>query len=236
MQQQGTGPVKSQGLPITCFAEWTKTVVWREVLQGHDIPNGEAALKALMPREVARALEDIAAVDASPRFREARAAWCAAMESWVRLTPAASEAWQAIQQSFPDDNDTIDNGTVDYRVWNQIREGFGAWGEESPVEFEAWKEACLQNTVTKTWRAAYSEIVNLQKRVLEIKINPAVKVESGWKGDMDLKLLKDFTSILDRKKSHVFSEAENVRELFREAEISLPFFRTKLIHEIYSDY
>jgi hypothetical protein len=221
MQQQGTGPVKSQGLPITCFAEWTKTVVWREVLQGHDIPNGEAALKALMPREVARALEDIAAVDASPRFREARAAWCAAMESWVPLTPAASEAWQGIQQPF----------TVYYHVvipsWKQIRkvrEVLGAWGEESPVEFEAWKEACRQNTVTKTWRAAYSEIVNLQKRVREIKISPAVKVESGWKADMDLKLLKDFNSLLDRKKSHVFARAENVRELFREAEMSLSFF------------
>jgi hypothetical protein len=76
----------------------------------------------------------------------------------------------------------------------------------------------------KTWRAAYSEIVNLQKRVREIKISPAVKVESGWKADMELELLKEFNSLLDRKKSHVYVRAKNVRALFWEAEFSLPFF------------
>ncbi|CAM6029168.1 unnamed protein product [Sphagnum balticum] len=61
MQQQGTGPVKSQALPIIWeepydFRELENIVVWRELLQGHDIPNGAAALNAL----VSRALEDIA--------------------------------------------------------------------------------------------------------------------------------------------------------------------------------
>ncbi len=99
MQQQGTGPVKSQALPIIWekdygFAKWEKILVWRELLQGHDIPNGEAALKALMPREVARALEDIGTVkvNVASKSREVIAAWFAGMESWVPQTPAASES------------------------------------------------------------------------------------------------------------------------------------------------
>jgi serine/threonine protein kinase len=239
MQQRGTGPVKSQALPIIWeedykFAEWEKILVWREVFQRHDIPNGKAALKALMPRGVARALEDIAAVevDAESRFREAGAAWFAAMESWVRLTPAAPEDWEVIQQFFknfssnPTILDRFDDGRVEYPVrfihsWTRIREALGAWGEERPVEFEAWKEACVQNTVTKTWRASCSEILNLQERILEIKISPAGKVESGWKADMDLELLKDFNSLLDRKKSRVFVRVKNLRELFRK--LKCPF-------------
>jgi hypothetical protein len=236
MQQQGTGPVKSQALPIIWeedynFAEWEKTSVWRELLQGHDIPNDEAALKALMPREVARALEDIAAVevDATSRSREARAAWCAAMESWVPLTPAAAKAWPEIQHF-----------TVDYFMyspgWEHIREVLDAWREESPVEFHAWKEACRQNTIMNTWRAAYSEIENLEKRVLDVKISPSVNVGSGWKGDMDLRLLKDLNSLLDTAKSKAFEKAKRVQELFRGAEKHLPFFPSrKLIHEIYSE-
>jgi hypothetical protein len=79
----------------------------------------------------------------------------------------------------------------------------------------------------KTWRAAYSDIVNLQKRVLDIRISPAVKVGSGWKADMDLKLLKDFNSLLDTAESNAFAKAENVRQLFRVAEFSLPFFPSR---------
>jgi hypothetical protein len=239
MQQQGTGPVKSQALPIIWeenynFAEWEKILVWRELLQGHDIPNGEAALKALMPREVARALEDIAAVEvnATSRSREAIAAWYAAMESWVPRTPAASKAWQAIQKYF-----TVDNGFV---TWYRLREHLDAWRQESPVEFQAWKEAveeaCRQNTVLRTWRAAYSEIDNLEKRVLDRRMTPAVKVGSGWEADMNFKLLKDFNSLLYTAESKALNKAQRVEDLFRKAELYLPFFPTrKLIHEIYSE-
>jgi hypothetical protein len=244
MQQQGTGPVKSQALPIIWeedydFAEWEKTLIWRELLQGHDIPNDEAALKALLPREVARALDDIAA--AKSIFREARAAWSDAMESWmprrterwVPLTPAALKAlraWQAILLDLRVWSRPGIDLTVS-RPWKQIREVLGAWGEESPGEFEAWKEACRQDTVMKTWRAAYSEIVNLRERVLKIEVSPAVKVGSGWKADMDLKLLKDLNPLLLGKQDDVFWRAVNIRQQFRDAEMSLPFFPTKLIHE-----
>jgi hypothetical protein len=247
MQQQGTGPVKSQALPIIWeedynFAEWEKTSVWRELLQGHDIPNGEAALKALMPREVARALEDIAAVEvnATSRSREAIAAWYAAMESWVPLTPAASEAWQEIQGVF-----TLDNGSTIVFPWVSTlklldawrkERLLDAWHKESRVEFQVWKEAMKeagrQNTVLKTLKAAFSEI----DKVLDLRISPPVKVGSGWEADMNFKLLNDFHSLLKTAESKAFAKAATLQKLFRNAELYLPFFPSrKLIREIYSE-
>jgi len=242
MQQQGTGPVKSQALPIIWeedydFAKWQKTSVWWEFLQGHEIPNGEAGLMALMPREVARALEDIAAVEvnATSRSQEAIAAWYAAMESWVPLTPAASEAWQKFQEYF-----TLDKGSTFVPSWLGIPTLLRAWREESPGEFEAWKEAvkkaCRHNTVLKTWTAAYSEMDNVEKRVLDLRIRPPVKVGSGWEADMNFKLLNDFHSLLNTAESKACGKAKVLREVFREAELVLPFFPTrKLIREIYSE-
>ncbi|CAK9260538.1 unnamed protein product [Sphagnum jensenii] len=154
MQQQGTGPVKSHALPTIWeepifswerydFTELKKTSVWRELLQGFDIPNGEPALKALMPREVARALEDIAAVEVNEtsRYWEAIAVWFAAMETWLPRTP------EAIPKCF-----TVDDYGISFdHLWDKIRDVLDAWREESPVEFQAWKEAvkeaCRQNTV-----------------------------------------------------------------------------------------
>jgi hypothetical protein len=242
MQQQGTGPVKSQALPIIWeedyeFAEWEKISVWRELLQGHDIPNGEAALKALMPREVARPLEDIAAaeVNVESRSREAIAAWYAAMESWVPLTPAASEAWGLIQENF-----TSDYGFSYYL--EKIQDALDAWREESPVEFQAWKEAveeaCRQNTVLRAWGAAYSEIDNLENRVLDLRISPAVKVGSGWEADMNFKLLERFNSLLKTAKSRAFEKGKRAHYKFRGAEklFRFSFFPTRtFIHEIYSE-
>jgi serine/threonine protein kinase len=161
MQQQGTGPVKSHALPtiweepifiwekVYEFIEWKKISVWRELLQGFDIPNGEPALKALMPREVARALEDIAAVEVNitSRYREAIAAWYdAAMETWLPRSREAAEPWKAIQECF-----TVEYGISFEHLWDKIRDVLDAWREESPVEFQAWKEAveeaCRQNAV-----------------------------------------------------------------------------------------
>jgi hypothetical protein len=236
MQQQGTGPVKSQALPIIWeedynFAEWEKILVWRELLQGHDIPNGEAALKALMPREVARALDDIAAVEVNltSRSREAISALYAAERSCMPLTPASSEAWQAIEEYF-----TVDYGFSFDHSWKKMREVLDAWREESPVEFKAWKEAVEEAcTLLKTWRAAYTEIENL---FLDLRISPDVKVGSGWEADMNLKLLKVFNSLLDRAKAKAFNKAGVAELLFRTAEESFRFFPTMtLIHEIYSE-
>jgi serine/threonine protein kinase len=154
MQQQGTGPVKSHALPTIWeepifswerydFTELKKTSVWRELLQGFDIPNGEPALKALMPREVARVLEDIAAVEVNEtsRYWEAIAVWYAAMETWLPRTP------EAIPKCFT----VVDYGISFDHLWDKIRDVLDAWREESPVEFQAWKEAveeaCRQNTV-----------------------------------------------------------------------------------------
>jgi hypothetical protein len=230
MQQQGTRPVQSQALPIIWekdfgFAKWEKISVWRELLQGHDIPNGEAALKALMPREVARALEDIATVEVNiaSKSREVKAAWFAAMESWVPQTPAASEAWQEIKENFTIDDPKSFRSTCYGKV-------FYDWNEESPVEFNAWlkavEEAWRQNTFLKTWRAAYFEIENLKRRVLGLRISPAVKVGSGWEADMNFMLLKDFNSLLERAKSEALEKAKRVQELFTEHSKSPPFFPT----------
>ncbi|CAM6029167.1 unnamed protein product [Sphagnum balticum] len=160
------------------------------------------------------------------------------MESWVPLTPAASEAWQAIQE-----NSTIDYGFMLFLSWKkEIRKVLDAWREESPGEFQAWKEAveeaCRQNTVLKTWRAAYSEIENLEQRVLDLdrSISPAVTVGSSWEAVMNFQLLTYFDSLLDKAKSEALTKAERVQKLFREAEQSLPFFPTRtLIHEIYPE-
>jgi hypothetical protein len=150
MQQQGTGPVKSHALPTIWeepifswerydFTEWEKISVWRELLQGFDIPNGEPALKALMPREVARALEDIAAVEVNitSRYRKALAGWYAAMETWLPQTPEAAEPWEKV---IPDCF-TLDYDIWFDHLWDKIRDVLDAWHEESPVEFQAWKEA-----------------------------------------------------------------------------------------------
>jgi hypothetical protein len=216
-QQQGTGPVKSQALPIIWeedynFAEWEKISVWREVFQGHDIPNGEAALKALMPREVARALEDMEAeeVNVTSRHREDIAASFAAMGSWVLLTRAASEAWEAIQEAF-----AVDDGFRSFRSVEKTREAFDAWREESPVDFQAWEEAMQearrQNTVVKTWRAAYSEIESLEKRVLDLRISQAVKVWNGWEAHRNFMLLKRLNSLLETAKSKAFETTKGAR-------------------------
>ncbi len=98
------------------------------------------------------------------------------------------------------------------------------------------EEACKQNTVLKTWRAAYSEIENFEKRVLDLRISPAVKVGSGWEADMNFKLLTDYNSLFDKAKRKAFRKVKRVKELFRIAEKSLPVFPTRtLIHEIYSE-
>jgi serine/threonine protein kinase len=189
MQQQGTGPVKSQALPIIWeedydFAKWEKISIWRELLlRGHEIPNGEAAFKALMPREVARALEDIAAVEVNitSRYREAIQAWYTAMETWV---PPAREnpdlwdehSWEVMQKRF-----TVEYGISFDHLWDKIRDVLDAWREESPVEFQAWKEAveeaCRQNTVK-------SKIDKLEERVSGVEINAPIKQASNsWTED-----------------------------------------------------
>ncbi|CAK9201407.1 unnamed protein product [Sphagnum troendelagicum] len=237
-QQQGTGPVKSQALPIIWeedydFAKWETTSVWRELLQGHAIPNGEAALKALMPREVARALEDMAAVkvNVASTSREAIAAWFAAMESRLPQTPAASEVWHEIKKN----SDFDDTFSFESSLWS-TEEVLDAWREESPVEFQAWQEAVDEarehNTVLETWTAAYSEIENLETRVRDLRtrpalvrnfgIRPAVKVESDWEADMNLMLLEAFDSLLQTAKFEALRKAERAREMFRAAEKSLP--------------
>ncbi|CAK9862934.1 unnamed protein product [Sphagnum jensenii] len=229
IQQQGTEPVKSQALPIIWeedynFAAWEKISVWREVLQGHDIPNGQAALKALMPREGVRALEDIAAVEVNvaSTSREAIAAWFAAMESRLPQTPAASEVWQEIKK-----NSDFDNSDFSFRTsLERTEEVLDAWREESPVEFQAWQEAVDEsrehNTVLETWTAAYSEIENLEKRVRDLRISPAVKVGSGWEADMNFMLLKAFNSLFKIEKRYALTKAESAREMFRRAEEFLP--------------
>jgi serine/threonine protein kinase len=234
MQQQGTGPVKSQDLPIIWeedydFAKWEKISVWREVLQGHDIPNGEAALKALMPREVARALEDIAAVEVNvaSRSREAIAAWFAAMQSWLPQTPAASKAWQEIKE-----NSTFDDTFSFQTSWEKTGKVLDAWRKESPVEFQAWKEAVekarRQNRVFETWTAAYFKIENLRIRLLNLRISPAVKLGSGWEADINFKLLKDFNSLLETAKSKAFATVERAQAMFRGADTSLPIFPSEV--------
>jgi hypothetical protein len=229
-QQQGTGPVKSQALPIIWeedydFAKWETTSVWRELLQGHAIPNGEAALKALMPREVARALEDMAAVEVNvaSTSREAIAAWFAAMETRLPQTPVASEFWQEIKKNSDFDN----TFSFESSLWRT--EGvLDAWREVSPVEFQACQEAVDEarkhNTVLETWTAAYSEIENLEKRVRDLRISPAVKVGSGWEADMNFMLLKAFNSLLETAKQKALREAKRAREMCFELFIISPQF------------
>ncbi|CAM6078308.1 unnamed protein product [Sphagnum tenellum] len=174
-----------------------------------------------MPREVVRALEDIAAVEVNvaSKSREAIAAWFAAMETRLPQTPAASEVWQKIKK-----NSNFDN-TFSFQIsLERTAEILEAWREESPVEFQAWNESVLEarkhNTVLETWRAAYSEIENLDKRVLDLRISPAVKVGSGWEADMNIKLLKAFNSLLETAKSKAVVKAEIARKMIREAEKS----------------
>jgi len=199
MQQQGTGPVKSQALPIIWEGDfispkWKNISVWREVLQGHDIPNGEAGSKALMPREVARALEDFAAVEVNITltYREAIAAWYATMETWVPRTRVAAEPWKAIYDCF-----TVDYSISFYHSWYKVRDVLDAWREESPIEFQAWKEA-----VEEAWRqyTVYHETDKRIKWNLERQKYPPVKVGSAWEVKMKSQLRKFFNFLLGRAK------------------------------------
>ncbi|CAK9201514.1 unnamed protein product [Sphagnum troendelagicum] len=206
MQQQGTGPVKSHALPTIWeepifswesynFTKLKKISVWRELLQGFDIPNGEPALKALMPREVARALEDIAAVEVNitSRYREAIAGWYAAMETWLPRTP------QAIPKCFT----VVDYGISFDHLWDKIRDVSDAWREESPVEFQAWKEAveeaCRQNAVYH----------KTDMHINWIKY-PRVKVISALEAEMNAQLREFFNFLLGRAKFK-FQELESPR-------------------------
>jgi len=211
MQQQGTGPVKSQALPIIWeedfdFAKWEKISVWRELLlRGHEIPNGEAAFKALMPREVARALEDIAAVEVNitSRYREAIAAWYTAMETWMPLTREEPESWKVIKRrKAVEEHFTVEYGISFDHLWDKIRDVLDAWREESPVEFQAWKvaveEACMQNTVK-------SKIDKLKKRVS----GPSpIIVTASWREDM---YVLEFLYFRLRKAQFKFRELDSPR-------------------------
>ncbi|CAK9201504.1 unnamed protein product [Sphagnum troendelagicum] len=174
-------------------------------------------------------------VNATSRSQEAIAAWYAAMESWVPLTPAASEAWQEIQVNF-----TLNNDSTFVSPWNIAEKLLRSWRVESLVDFQAWeeagKEACRQNTVLKTLTAAFSEIDKVKERVLDLRISPPVKMGSGWEADMNFKLLNDFHSLLKTAESEAFAKGETLQKLFREAERVLPFFPSRyLISEICSD-
>ncbi|CAK9201502.1 unnamed protein product [Sphagnum troendelagicum] len=141
------------------------------------------------------------------------------METRLPQTPAASEVWQKILK-----NSNFDN-TFSFQIsLERTAEILEAWREESPVEFQAWNESVLEarkhNTVLETWRAAYSEIENLDKRVLDLRISPAVKVGSGWEADMNIKLLKAFNSLLETAKWKAVVKAEIARKMIREAEKS----------------
>jgi serine/threonine protein kinase len=209
MQQQGTGPVKSQALPIIWeeaydFEKWEMISVWRELLQGHDIPNGETALKALMPREVARAIEDIAAVEVNITWRycEAMAAWYAAMETWV---PGGGPDmwWNEIQEGL-----TVDYGISFDHLWDKIRDVLDAWRGESPVEFRAWKEAveepCRRNAV-------YSEIDKLLERGFRVRINSPLIEGSAWYVGMGMMGLRDFLCFLLSRAKLKFQELDSPR-------------------------
>ncbi|CAM6078285.1 unnamed protein product [Sphagnum tenellum] len=190
----------------------------RELEHSH-IPNGEAGLKALMPREVARAVEDIAAVEVNitSRYRAAIAALCAAVETWVPRTRGAAEPWKAIHECFTFDYDA-DYGISLDRLWDKIRDVLDAWPEESPVEFQSWKEAveeaCRQNTV-------YHETEKDIEWILEHQENQPVKVGSLWEAEMNSQLRILFNFFCGEPNSSF--KRLIVQELFREAEESFHF-------------
>ncbi|KAH9543226.1 hypothetical protein CY35_13G052800 [Sphagnum magellanicum] len=239
MQQQGTEPVKSQALPIIWEEDYyeeelKKISVWRELLQGHDIPNGEAAFKALMTREVARALEDIAAVEVNitSRYREAIAAWYAARETWVPLEDAErwkvieepweappigswyvsgeyAERWKVIEEPWEAIGERF---AVDYYIsfdhlWDKIRDVLNAWRGKSPVEFRAWEEAVEEACRQNT---VHSMINKLENLFFDRRINLRSSV---WEVRMNSQFLKFFDSLLRRAKLMV-----RERELFRLSE------------------
>jgi hypothetical protein len=206
-QQQGTGPVKSHALPTICeepifiwekvydITEWKKISVWRELLQGFDIPNGEPALKALMPREVARALEDIAAVEVNitSRYREAIAGWYAAMETWLPRTPEVAEPWEVATPSCF----TLEYSFSFHHLWDKIQDVLDVWREKSPLEFQAWKEAvrkaCMQNEVYQ--KTDKNSIYGGGKY-------PRVKVVSALEARINVELRNFFYLLLQLAKSN----------------------------------
>jgi hypothetical protein len=228
MQQQGTGPVKSQvftliGKESYDFEKLENFSVWRELLQGHDIPNGKTALKALMPREVARALEDIAVVEVNITWRlcEAMAAWYAAMGTWVPGVEGPDMCRTEVQEGL-----TVDYGISFDHLWDKIRDVLDAWRGESPLEFRAWKEAveepCRQNAV-------YSEI----ERVFRLRINSPLK-ESAWYVHMHKGLLDFLCFLLSRAKLK-FQELDSPRAVKGSLRVLQIFSTRKSIREFYSE-
>jgi hypothetical protein len=88
-------------------------------------------------------------------------------------------------------------------LWDKIRDVLDAWREESPVEFQAWKEAaeeaCRQNTV-------YHETDNPTKWIKYERVKVISALEEKMNGQ-----LRIFFNFLLRRAKFKFQELDSPR-------------------------